>query len=79
MGFYIHKNVIPLVSEIKGVSERIATFKLKLDTGGKDMITLIQVYAPTLQSDNKATEEFYKLLENTYNTKKLYYSNYGRF
>ena len=72
VGFYISNRLVNHISEIKGVSERIACLKMKVDKNTN--LLIIQVYAPTTVAEEKITEEFYKLLEETYEKEKEYYT-----
>lgn len=58
--------------EIKGVNERLAVLKLKLEK--TVVLTLIQVYAPTNQDEFIAKEKFYCTLNKTFESEKEYYT-----
>ena len=61
VGFYINKRLANQIIEIKGKSERIATLKLKLSP--KQILTIIQVYVPTLAAPTEETNEFHHQLD----------------
>lgn len=43
---------------------------LKMNIGKKLKLLIIQIYAPTLQADLNKTENFYKKLQEVYETEK---------
>ena len=63
VGFYINKKVTNKISEMKGISERIAFLKVQINK--KTKLLIIQVYAPTLEAPKDEIKEFYNTLENT--------------
>lgn len=70
VGFYINKRLVNRVVEIKGVTERIAVLKLKLNDTTK--IAVIQVYSPTNVATNEENKEFINLTEKVANEEKEY-------
>lgn len=61
VGFYIHKRCVKNVTEIRGISERIALIKIKLSDTTK--MVVIQVYAPTSAAPKDEVKLFYSTLE----------------
>ena len=70
--FYIHKDIMNRVILVKSVCERISVIKIEVQNGVN--MTLIQVYAPTLASEQTECEEFYKLVEETLHEYGEYYN-----
>ncbi len=68
VGFYIKKEVFSKITKVKAISERITVLKLRVDNSTNLMI--IQVYAPTLASEEKEHHEFYQSLQETYTKEK---------
>ena len=62
VAFIINKKLSKYVLGYNPVNDRIITIKLQ---GKPTNITIIQVYAPTLDSDEDVKEQFYSELENT--------------
>lgn len=71
-GFYLHKNVTDRVIVVKGISERISLLKLRIQENVN--LSVIQVYGPTLDSNENDKEKFYKLLNETMDEEKEYYN-----
>ena len=63
VGFIIKKEIIHMVQEIRGISERIMV--LTLQTNKRYRTTIIQIYAPTENSNDEDIEDFYNELECT--------------
>jgi len=57
--FIIRKEYKKYLYELKGVNDRIAYIKLRME---KKELTIIQVYAPTAETENDLNEEFYRIL-----------------
>lgn len=72
IGFYIKETTWKRVYEIKGINERIGV--IKLEFGKKWKITIIQVYAPILDSGESLKEKFYEELTNTIRDEQGYYT-----
>lgn len=64
IGFIIKKEYAKEVTEIKGISDRVATLELKTK---KTKVTCIQVYAPTSSAEEKEIDEFYNNVSTVYN------------
>ena len=69
---YINKNIMHNISSIRGVNERISTLKIEVNKGMN--ISVLQIYAPTLEADEKETLEFYRILEKTLHEEREYYN-----
>ena len=54
MRFIIRKEYKKYLYELKGVNDRIAYIKLRME---KKELTIIQVYAPTAETENETNEE----------------------
>ena len=61
IGFYVKRGLGNNIIEVKGISERVGVFELKIEE--KEMLTIIQVYAPTSEKSNEEMEEFYEDVE----------------
>jgi exonuclease III len=72
VGFYINAKIWNKVYEIKSVNERICT--LKIDYSKRIKMTIIQVYAPTLEARETEKDQFYESLINTINEEREYYT-----
>lgn len=72
VGFYVKNSLTNRIIECKGINERIAVLKLKLNS--LTNITIIQVYAPTSVASDNELDEFYKLLNKTYKEESEYYT-----
>lgn len=72
VGFYINRSITDRIVEVKGITERVAVLKLKINTS--TYITIIQVYAPISTADESEIKEFYKLIEEVYNKEKEYFT-----
>ena len=70
--FYIKESVWKRVKEIKKVNERICA--LKLEIGRKILMTIIQIYAPILDAEDKEIREFYMKLQETVEKEGEYYT-----
>ncbi len=71
-GFYINKRISDRILEIKGITERIAVLKLKINQ--KTKITIIQVYAPILDADQLESNTFYQQLNKIHQKEREYYT-----
>ena len=71
-GFYIRSNIMKKVLVVKGISERISVLKLNIQN--KVNMTIIQIYAPTMEATDEEKENFYKKLEKTIQEEKEYYN-----
>jgi exonuclease III len=60
-GFLVHKDVLPSVMGFEPISDRSCKLRIK---GKFNNITLINVYAPTEDSEEEEIEEFYSHLSN---------------
>ncbi len=73
-GFYIHRKWTDKIMEVKYISDRISTLKLKFE---KDIVmNIIQVYAPTNVTEPKEKGEVTKFLNTAKNANKT--SNYQK-
>lgn len=72
VGFYIKNDLMNIITEIKGISERICFLKIAVNKGIK--ILIIMVYAPTLDSEEEETDRFYCNLQNTFDSEREYYT-----
>ncbi len=72
MGFYIKKYLANQVSEIKGISERIAVSKIKINRTTK--MCIIQVYAPNMSAEEGDIDAFYNQLQETYTKERELYT-----
>lgn len=52
------------VTEFRGINERIALIKIKLNESTK--VTIFQVYAPTSAAPKEETKKFYKTLDKSF-------------
>lgn len=71
-GFYIHESITDKVYVVKGISERISLVKLTI--GKSTRLTIIQIYAPTMKAEVEEKEEFYELLQDTFEKEREYYN-----
>jgi exonuclease III len=62
VGFIIKKKLKHSITEIRGISERIAVLSLNINGNS---IAVIQMYAPTEASTEDKIEKFYDLLDDT--------------
>ncbi len=60
VGFLVKSNLKKQFKEIKGISDRITSIKIKIN---KTIIICIQVYATTTSADEEEIEKFYELVE----------------
>ncbi len=67
-GFYVHKEYTKQIVEFKGIHERIAMLKMRIND--KKRIAIFQIYAPTLAAKKEKIKEFYKTLEDCCTTEK---------
>lgn len=63
VGFIVKEKLWDKILEIKGVNERICV--LKLEIGLNVSMSVVQVYAPTLETEEVQLEEFYATLYDT--------------
>ena len=72
IGFYVNKQLVGRVLEVKGITERIGILKLKLEN--KVNLMIMQIYAPTLEAEESEKEHPYELVRETYLREKKYYN-----
>ena len=56
VGFLVHKSIVPIVSDYRGISDRLATLTLQ---GKSNKIIFIQVYYPTTSHSIEEVELLY--------------------
>lgn len=71
VGFYIRERIWKKVKELKSVSERICVLKIEIER--KILLTIIQVYTPILDAEEKEINEFYEVLQKTIEQEKENY------
>ncbi|XGW29616.1 hypothetical protein V3C99_009009 [Haemonchus contortus] len=71
VGFLINSTIAHLVDSHNIVSPRLAVLRLR--TGDRVAISVINAYAPTSVAAQEEREEFYRLLEKTIQEEKSYY------
>ncbi len=71
-GFYIHKNWINKIIDVRRITERISL--IKLDLNKKTKLLILQIYAPTQQASQEERDEFYEVLQNTLWEGREYYN-----
>lgn len=72
VGFVVKKNLAKKFTEFKGISERLAIAKFKLNKNMK--VAIFQVQAPTLPASKEEIKYFYRFLESTYLQERERYS-----
>ncbi len=66
VGFLINKKWKGKITEFQGISDRISRIKIQISI--KQVVSVIQVYAPTSASDNEEINRFYESLFDEYNS-----------
>ena len=69
VGFIIGKEWKEKVSIFKGINDRLAT--IKVDLGKDNIITIIQVYAPTSSAEECISDDFYEKLSEVIKEQKV--------
>ena len=64
VGFRVHKDIVNTVMGCRPVSSRLITIRMRTVPL---YITIVQMYAPTLDYDDNEIEEFYEQLQNVIN------------
>lgn len=80
MGFIINNNIEDkIIKYIKRFfSERIKII-IKFNFKNAKILSLVQIYAPTVESEEKEFEDFYDLLNNVIEKIKKNQTNFWRF
>lgn len=71
VGFLVNKNILNNVTDISGVSDRLAKLTLKINE--RYNLDIIQVYFPTSSHSDDEIEEFYQDLQELLDSSKSHY------
>ena len=71
-GFFIKNSITNKVIAVKGITERISLVKLEIEKEAN--LCIIQVYAPTMEADERDVEEFYRILDETIQKEKEHHN-----